>query len=166
MFLNHLYVTMTPDSLAEYQTMLRWSKLEIDHNPILTVIVSGDEIKPEPGSVYRGTADVLDLFYSVAVGSSSALLPITTTDLEQRFIELAALQDVRPYWGPHYFPALTLIRHFPPLKRINRTHLSRLSEALMGKVFEFGSEEVEHREFFGEPNSEYNQLMMQSNFRT
>lgn len=162
MYLRQLTVGLEPDSLALYRDIIQRNKLPLDQNPYLTIMVSADDIVAKRDAKYLARIHAVDLFYSTAVGSSSALATVLSSDLEQRFVDLVEKESVAPAWGLHFFPHLTLIRHMPPLRRINRTHLSRLSMDLQGHVFTFGQEIVMDAEFFGEPNDEFNRLMLQT----
>lgn len=159
MFLQHLYVTLEPESLLKYRELANLHRLQLDPNPRLTIMISRDEITPDPNRKYDSKIQEVGLYFSTAVGGSSALGVIDCPEAESRFVELCEA-DVEPAFGYHYFPHSVFLRHFPPLKRMYRNRLNQLSFDMGMPLFVWGSETVVTEEFLDQPNREYNELWL------
>jgi hypothetical protein len=158
MFLNHLYVTLTPESLACYRQLVALHHLTLDNDPKLTIMISQDPLSPKPEQFYQTACTEVQLYYNSAAGSSSLEASLHCTMIEDRFVDLVEKDNVLPAFGLHYFPHSTLVRHFPPITRRNRNRLNQFALAMVMHPFEWGNEQVVVEEFFAEPSLEYNML--------
>jgi len=159
MYLQHLYVTLEPESLAKYRQLASLHRLEFDQNPKLTIMISRDNITADPDRKYESRIEEVALYFSTAVGGSSALAGVISPDAEARFVELCEM-GVEPAFGYHYFPHSMLLRHFPPLRRRYRNRLNQVSLDMQVPLFIWGQETVVTEDFSDEPSREYNELWM------
>lgn len=157
MYLNHLYTTLQGNSLVWYRQFCSMYRLPYDPDPKLTIMVSSLDLTPSPDRQYSTVITDLDLYFSTEVGSSSALMSLQSPALDERFMELVGGGTI-PSFGLHYNPFIILLRHFPPLTRRNRNHFNQMRTNSQGVDLEFGGEQVEVKEFFGEPYREYQEF--------
>lgn len=159
MYLQHLYVTLEPESLVKYRELTNLHRLEFDPNPRMTIMLTRDQIIADPNRKYNSRFEEVGLYFSTSVGGSSALATIVCPDAEARFVELCEA-GTDPAFGFHYFPHSMFLRHYPPLRRRYRNRLNQLSLDMSYPEFIWGQETVITEDILDEPNREYSELWM------
>jgi len=161
MICNHLFVVPTVETVEYFSRIISGCPFAIHPEKFkVTLMVTQDEIEPDPTIVYQAKPGNTRLFYNPSLRGSSLIMPLISP---QMVLEHGSMmeQGVTPAFDTFYSPHLTMVDAVPPMKKYVRSWINSLSGIFRNEdlILEFSGETVETVEFPMPPDYYYDQEM-------
>lgn len=162
MVYNQLIVIPTPETMEYLSSVMAGSPLDLDLRMFkVEVMLTQDEMEPEPDRIYQAKATSLKIWYDSFIGASSLILSMVSPDLERRCVELHEQGVLREFYN-YYNPHMKIVPYMPALSHHYKTFVNAVANALCSneRPLEFTSEFVTQISLIAPPDFEYNQAML------
>jgi hypothetical protein len=157
MVLNELLVLPTPETIRMLSTIMSASPIEIRlDQAYVSLNLSESAMTPKPGNVYEARAGNLGVWFDQSTGLSSLILPLQSSQMAERVIELRE-EAPNTFYGDRWVGFMVLIRDCPPMNRRKSGFVNSISNTLAWdpKPMTFDAEMVRSAEVHAPPFADF-----------
>lgn len=130
MVLNELLVLPTPDTVRMLSTIMSGSPIEIRlDQAYVSLNLSEKSMTPKTNNVYEARPGNLGVWYDQSTGLSSLILPLQSSQMAERVIELRE-EAPNTFYGDRWVGFMVLIRDCPPMSRRKTGFVNSISNTL------------------------------------